>query len=183
MRGLGLCRPICRDVWTAKTLRDKRAKTLLLKKHFIFSVNEFLLLLKNIMMPQMFDYSFKRLLFSRSWHYTGINECSCICKMLQWSHKYWNQFLFFYNNYAFVLMTKLLTQMEIYVSPGNEGGKVYLAFLRLTVNFSPLRLKDIYKKSRLFHRCKKKNNNNNNNKKNKRKSDVVKHILRSVSTL
>ena len=30
-------------------------------------------------------------------------------------------FLFFYNNYAFVLMTKLLTQMEIYVSPGNEG--------------------------------------------------------------
>ena len=53
-------------------------------------------------------------------------------------------------------MTKLLTQMEIYVSPGNEGGKVYLAFLRLTVNFSPLRLKDIYKKSRLFHRCKKK---------------------------
>ena len=54
-------------------------------------------------------------------------------------------------------MTKLLTQMEIYVSPGNEGGKVYVAFLRLTVNFSPLRLKGIYKKSRLFHRCKKKN--------------------------
>ena len=105
-------------------MRDKRAKTLLLKKH---------LLLKNIMMPQIFDYSFKRLLFSRSWHYTGINECSFICKMLQWSHKYWNRFLFFYNNYAFVLMTKLLTQMEIYASPGNEGWKVYLAFLRLTV--------------------------------------------------
>ena len=52
-------------------------------------------------------------------------------------------------------MTKLLTQMEIYVSPGNEGWKVYLAFLRLTVNFCPLRLKDIYKKTRLFHRCKK----------------------------
>ena len=47
-------------------------------------------------------------------------------------------------------MTKLLTQMEIYVSPGNEGWKVYLAFLRLTVNFSPLGLKDIYKKGRLF---------------------------------
>ena len=30
-------------------------------------------------------------------------------------------------------MTKLLTQMEIYASPGNEGWKVYLAFLRLTV--------------------------------------------------
>ena len=146
MRGLGLRRPICRDVWTAKTLRDKRAKTLLLKKH---------LLLKNIMMPQMFDYSFKRLLFSRSWHYTGINECSFICKMLQWSHKYWNRFLFFYNNYAFVLMTKLLTQIKINASPGNEGWKVYLAFLRLTVNFSPLRLKDIYKKSRLFQRCEK----------------------------
>ena len=135
-----------------ENFEGKTSKNSIVKKHFIFSVNEFLLLLKNIMMPQMFDYSFKRLLFSRSWHYTGINECSCICKMLQWSHKYWNQFLFFYNNYAFVLMTKLLTQMEIYVSPGNEGGKVYLAFLRLTVNFSPLRLKDIYKKSRLFHR-------------------------------
>ena len=76
-------------------------------------------------------------------------------------------FLFFYNNYAFVLMTKLLTQMEIYVSPGNEGGKVYLAFLRLTVNFSPLRLKDIYKKSRLFHRCKKKTTTTKNKKKTK----------------
>ena len=127
------------------------------------------------MMPQMFDYSFKRLLFSRSWHYTGINECSCICKMLQWSHKYWNQFLFFYNNYAFVLMTKLLTQMEIYVSPGNEGWKVYLDFLLRTVNFSPLRLKDIYKKSRLFHRCKKK-------KQNKRKSDVVSTLTKKNKT-
>ena len=64
-------------------------------------------------------------------------------------------------------MTKLLTQMEIYVSPGNEGGKVYLAFLRLTVNFSPLRLKDIYKKSRLFHRCKKKTTTTKNKKKTK----------------
>ena len=44
-------------------------------------------------------------------------------------------------------MTKLLTLMEIYISPGNLGWKVYLAFLRLTVNFSPLVLKDIYKKS------------------------------------
>ena len=77
-------------------------------------------------------------------------------------------------------MTKLLTQMEIYVSPGNEGWKVYLDFLLLTVNFSPLRLKAIYKKSRLFHRCKKKKQNK---KQNKIKSDVVKHILRSVSTL
>ena len=50
-------------------------------------------------------------------------------------------------------MIKLLTQMEIYVSPGNEGWKVYLAFLRLTVNFSPLGLKDIYKKGRLFKVC------------------------------
>ena len=152
MRGLGLCRPICRDVWTAKTLRDKRAKTLLLKKHFIFSVNEFLLLLKNIMIPQMFDYSYKKTaIFTKLKLYSpGINECSCICKMLQWSHKYWNKFFFFYNNYTFVLMSKLLTQMEIYVSPGNEGWKVYLAFLRLTVNFSPLGLKDIYKKGRLF---------------------------------
>ena len=82
-------------------------------------------------------------------------------------------------------MTKLLTQMEIYVSPGNEGGKVYVAFLRLTVNFSPLRLKGIYKKSRLVHRCKKKQKSKKkqNKKQNKRKSDVVKHILRSVSTL
>ena len=78
-------------------------------------------------------------------------------------------------------MTKLLTQMEIYVSPGNEGWKVYLDFLLLTVNFSLLRLKDIYKNSRLFHRCKKKQNKTKKQK--KRKSDVVKHILRSVSTL
>ena len=82
-------------------------------------------------------------------------------------------------------MTKLLTQMAIYVSPGNEGWKVYLDFLLLTVNFSPLRLKAIYKKSRLFHRCKKKNKKTKkqNKKQNKIKSDVVKHILRSVSTL
>ena len=74
-------------------------------------------------------------------------------------------------------MTKLLTQMEIYVSPGNEGWKVYLDFLLLTVNFSPLRLKAIYKKSRLFHRCKKKTKNKKTKQKqNKIKSDVVKHI-------
>ena len=40
-------------------------------------------------------------------------------------------------------MTKILTLMEIYISPGNVGWKVYLAFLRLTVNFSPLGLKDM----------------------------------------
>ena len=74
-------------------------------------------------------------------------------------------------------MTKLLTQMEIYVSPGNEGWKVYLDFLLLTVDFSPLRLKAIYKKSRLFHRCKKKTKNKKTKQKqNKIKSDVVKHI-------
>ena len=61
-------------------------------------------------------------------------------------------------------MTKLLTQMEIYVSPGNEGWKVYLDFLLLTVNFSLLRLKDIYKNSRLFHRCKKKKKQNKKTK-------------------
>ena len=66
-------------------------------------------------------------------------------------------------------MTKLLTQMEIYVSPGNEGWKVYLDFLLLTVNFSPLRLKAIYKKSRLFHRCKKKTKKQKNKTKNKTK--------------
>ena len=84
-------------------------------------------------------------------------------------------------------MTKLLTQMEIYVSPGNEGGKVYLAFLRLTVNFSPLRLKDIYKKSRLFHRCKKKNNNNKKQKKKQKKIrccfKVREHALRNFPEL
>ena len=66
-------------------------------------------------------------------------------------------------------MTKLLTQMEIYVSPGNEGWKVYLDFLLLTVNFSLLRLKDIYKNSRLFHRCKK----NKTKQKNKRKENPM----------
>ena len=50
-------------------------------------------------------------------------------------------FLFFYNNYAFVLMTKLLTQMEIYVSPGNEGGKVYLAFFAANGEFLSVKVK------------------------------------------
>lgn len=64
-------------------------------------------------MPQMFDYSFKRLLFSRSWHYTGINECSCICKMLYWSHKLL-KLLFFRNDYTFIITTNILTLMKIF---------------------------------------------------------------------
>ena len=50
------------------------SKNLIVKKHYIFSVNDFLFLLKDIKMLQMFDNSSKRLLFSPSWNYIGINE-------------------------------------------------------------------------------------------------------------
>ena len=40
------------------------SKNLIVKKHCVFSVNEFLFLLKNTEMKRMFDRSSKRLLFS-----------------------------------------------------------------------------------------------------------------------
>ena len=45
--------------------------------------------------------------------YTGINECSCICKMLYWSHKLL-KLLFFRNDYTFIITTNILTLMKIY---------------------------------------------------------------------
>ena len=48
----------------------------------MFTVNEFLFLLKTIKMTQMFYPSSKGLLFSPSGNYIGINECSYKCEML-----------------------------------------------------------------------------------------------------
>ena len=76
-----------RKHWRTKEQKLYRLKKSL--KNYIFSVNEFLFLLKDFKMPQMFHYSIKRLLFSQSLNYIfiGFNECSCICNMLCWSHK------------------------------------------------------------------------------------------------
>ena len=92
---------------------------------YMFSVNEFLFFFKEHYDAANVWLFSKRLLFSRSWNYIGINNVLAYVKSFN-NH---TNIIVFYDDYTFVLMTKLLTLMAIYIAEikgkrcSSTGGK------------------------------------------------------------
>ena len=92
---------------------------------YIFSVNEFLFLLKNITTPPMFDYSLKDCYFHEVETILVLMNVFAYVKCFN-NH---TNIIVFYDGYTFVLITKLLTLMEIYIAEmkgkrcSSTGGK------------------------------------------------------------
>ena len=93
----------------------------------IFSVNEFLFLLKNITTPPMFDYSLKDCYFHEVETILVLMNVFAYVKCFN-DH---TNIIVFYDGYTFVLITKLLTLMEIYIAEmkgkrcSSTGGKKF----------------------------------------------------------
>ena len=94
---------------------------------YIFSVNEFLFLLKNITTPPMFDYSLKDCYFHEVETILVLMNVFAYVKCFN-DH---TNIIVFYDGYTFVLITKLLTLMEIYIAEmkgkrcSSTGGKKF----------------------------------------------------------
>ena len=140
-----LLRPLCRLAKTAihflvkKTLVNTATPlirpiffgplvTVLMEFHFIsFLLMDFFSFLKNITMPQMFDYSLKDCYFHEVETILALMNVLAYVKCFN----YHTNIIVFYNDYTFVLKTKLLTLMEIYIAEmkgkrcSSTGGKKF----------------------------------------------------------